>query len=240
MLARDYTYQQKEITREIDGRGRSRNEHEKKSDVIMLYGRPFTRLIEKDGRPLSSSEKDKQEKQLAKETERRRRATEEENSKERREYEKRRAEARRFLNEIPEAYEFKLLGEEAVSGMPAWILQAEPRPGYSPKEARARMFPKIHGRIWIDKAAYQWVKVEAQTIAPISFGLFLARLSEGSWFRFEQRRVNDEVWLPSRIEVGIDGRVGFAKKKLGMEVTYANYQKFQADSKIVSTQAIEQ
>lgn len=237
--ARDYTCQQNEVIRESDSGGRVTSTKSRAYDLLMIYGRPYRRLIQKDGKPLSTSDQQKEEERLQKVMERRRKESEDENSKERRDFEKHQAEERKFLDEIPAAYDFRLLGEEQLSGRPVWVLQAEPKPGYRARDSRARMLASIHGKLWIDKTEYQWVKIQAETTDTISFGLFLARLSRGSSFRFEQRRVNDEVWLPSHAEIGIDGRLALLKKVRGqIEITYANYRKFQTDSKVVATDAL--
>ena len=171
--------------------------------------------------------------------ERRRRETAEANSKERREWEKHRAEQRKFFNEIPEAYRFTIVGEENISGKPAWIIQAEPRPEYNARDARAKMFAKIRAKIWIDKGEYEWVKIEAETTDTISFGFFLARLWKGSTFRLEQRRVNDEVWLPSHLQIGMEGRLALVKTmRADVNVDFSNYKKFQTDSRVLSTEAV--
>jgi hypothetical protein len=236
--AKDYTYQAREVEREMDGKGNVKSSHSRTFDVLPMYGRPYRRLIQKDDQPLTAEEDRKQEEHWKEALEKRRKQAEEEGSKEHRALEKRRAEERRFTREIPEAYNFKLLGEEAISGKPAWVIQAEPKPGYQPKDPRAKMLTKIRGKLWIDKAEYQWVKIEAQTIDTISFGVFLARISPGSFIRFEQRRVNEEVWLPSHIEVGVDARLALLKKlRGGIETTYTNYRKFQTDSRVISTEA---
>ncbi len=232
--AKDYTYQFVESTTEAGSSTRTKG-----YDVLALYGRPYTRLIAKDGKPLSESEQRKQESRLQKEMDKRKREAENPNGSERRDYEKQRAEARRFLNEIPRAFDFRIAGEENVSGKPAWVIQAEPKPGYQPSFSRAGMLSKLHGRIWVDKAEYQWVKLDAETTDTISFGLFLARLARGSTFRFEQRRVNGEVWLPAHVEIAIDGRLALVKRvRAGVDITYSNYRKFQTDSKIVSTATV--
>jgi hypothetical protein len=234
--AKDYTYQQREVFRELDGGGRAKSTTSHVYDVLMVYGRPYNRLIEKDGKPLDPAAQAKQEERLRKVMEKRRKESEDANSKEGRDHEKHRAEQRKFLSELPEAYTFTLAGEETVSGKPACIVGAEPKPGYKPRDPRAKMFTKIHGKLWIDKGEYQWVKLEAETTDTISFGLFLARLWKGSTFRFEQRRVNDEVWLPSHMEIGMEGRLALVKKmRAGVEITYANYKKFQTDSRVLST-----
>lgn len=236
--SRDYTYQQREVFRELDAKGRMKSTNSHVYDVLMVYGRPYNRLIEKDGKPLDASGQAKQEERLQKVMEKRKKETADVNSKERREWEKNRAEQRKFFNEIPEAYQFTMLGEEAISGKPAWVIKADPKPDYKPRDSRAKMFSKIRGKLWIDKGEYEWVKIEAETTDTISFGLFLARLWKGSTFRFEQRRVNDEVWLPSHLQVGMEGRLALVKTmRADLNVDYSNYKKFSTDSRVLSTEA---
>jgi len=81
------------------------------------------------------------------------------------------------------------------------------------------------------------VRLEAETMATISYGLFLARLNPGAKLVFEQMRVNDEVWLPKREFVRGAGRVGLLKKvAMEQELTWSNYRKFHVESKVVSAQ----
>jgi len=236
---KDYAYQARDVIREVDGSGRVKTSRSNTYDVLILYGRPYMRWIEKNGKPLSPSEEAKQEERVRKEMDKRRKEAGDPAGKARRDYEKRRAEEQKFLNEIPEAYNLKLLGEEIVSGQPAWKVAADPKPGYRPRDSRAKMFAKIRGVLWIDKAEHQWVKIEAEVTDTISFGFVLARLSRGTSFRFEQRRVNDEVWLPSHLDIALDARIGLLKRfHAGVEITYSNYKKFQTDSRIVSTESI--
>ena len=94
---------------------------------------------------------------------------------------------------------------------------------------------KIRGKIWIEKAGYQWVHVEGETTGTISFGWFLARLNPGAKLVIEQSRINDEVWLPSRLFMSGSGRIGVLKRiSQDEEITWSNYRKFRVDSKVIS------
>ena len=69
---------------------------------------------------------------------------------------------------------------------------------------------------------------------PISFGLGLVKLASGAVLNFDQIRVNDEVWLPAHISVRADARLVYLRKlREELDISYRDYQKFQADSKIV-------
>jgi len=124
-----------------------------------------------------------------------------------------------------------------VDGHDAWVIAATPKPDYRPKLHDTKPLMKIKGKVWIDKAEYQWVRLEAETTDTISFGLFLARLSPGARLVFEQTRVNDEVWLPKREYTSGSGRLGLVKKiAMEQELTWSNYRKFQVNSKVVASQ----
>ncbi len=125
------------------------------------------------------------------------------------------------------AFNLSLLGTEVVSGKKAWVIAAEPKPGYKPSQDRAKVLTKIRAKIWVDQAEYQWVKVDAEAVEPISFGFGLFRIAQGGKLHFEQMRINDEVWLPSLLSASADARVGYVKKVRGdINVTYRDYRKF--------------
>jgi hypothetical protein len=234
-LAREYTYREHAVTTDYDGGGRPGTTHSLTHDVLILYGRPYRRLIEEDGRALSADKQRKEEERLQKAMDRRRKAADED-GRERREYEKRRSAERKLLEQIPLAYDFRIAGRETIEGRGVFVIDAEPKPGYKPYDMRTGILPKMRGRLWIDATEYQWVKIEARVIDTISFGWVIARLGPGSSLNFEQRRVNDELWLPATARIELNGRFALFKKiRQGVELTYSNYKKFQADSRVVAT-----
>ncbi len=231
--AKDYTFQETSTQRQYDTAGKVKKTESTTHDITILYGRPLPRLVQKNGKPLTPKEKTKEDERVDQELEKRRRASEDENSKERKKYEQRRAEQRKFLDEIPQAFDFTLKGTENFGGHPAWIITAEPKPGFRPHDARAKFLSKMRGKLWIDQKEYQWVRVEAETTDNISFGWFLARLGPGALLRFEQQRVNDEVWLPSRGFIKLDARALWKTLRGEIDIEYRDYRKFRTDSKIV-------
>ena len=231
---KDYTYKQREEDRELDKDGKLKKTESNTTEVLILGGRPYEKLIEKNGKPLSEKDARKEQESMDKELEKRSHISESEKQK----LEKRRLENRKFLNELPQAFTFHLLGTEPVSGKPAWIIDAEPKSGFQPKDTRARILSKMRGRIWVDQGEYQWVRVEAQVLDTISLGLALFRISPGGKVIFEQKRVNDEVWLPAHAIIRADARLGYVRKlHEEVELTFSDYKKFQTDSRIVATDA---
>ena len=93
----------------------------------------------------------------------------------------------------------------------------------------------MRGKIWIDQAEYQWVKVEAQATGTLSYGFGLLRIDPGATVTFEQTRVNDEVWLPARATIRVNGHAALLVPIHDeIEMQFRDYRKFQAESKIVN------
>jgi len=231
--ANDYSYVQHTEQRELDEQGRVRKVESRTFDVIVIDGEPYQKLIARNGKPLGEAEARKEQEKLDRELARRRNEDPARRSRRRSEEEKRRMEGREFAREIPEAFRFRLAGEERLEGRPVWIIDAEPKPGYRGKAKRADLLSKFRGRLWIDQQDYQWVRVEAETIAPVRFGWVLARLDPGAKMVFEQRRVHDEVWLPSRAHIQLSARLALVRKLRGeVEVLWRDYRKFRTDSRI--------
>ncbi len=234
---KDYTWIAHESERNLDSSGAVKSEKTEAWETLVLYGLPHRRMLERDGKPLAPDEQLKEQAKLDKLTAKLQNETSEQRQRRVTEYETRRQKDRDFLREVTDLYDFHLEGEQQVDGHAAWVISATPKPGYQPKRRDAKPLLKIRGKIWIDKAEYQWVRLEAETTDTISYGLFIARLNPGAKLVFEQTRVNDEVWLPKRESVSGSGRLGLVKKiALEQELIWSNYRKFQVESKVVATQ----
>lgn len=202
-------------------------------EVLMLAGRPYYRVVARDGKPLAEKDARKEQEKLDKEAAKRQKESEKDRAK----WAKEREEERRFFREIPDAYTFTLLGTEQVGGHTAWRIHAEPREEFEPKEDRAKILKKIRGDVWVSQAEYQWVKAEFDVIDTISWGWFVLRIPPGARIAFEQARVNDEVWVPLAIHIRADAKLGLLKTfRMGVDVAYRDYRKFQTESKIIGVE----
>jgi hypothetical protein len=227
---KNYTYQERTEIREYNGSGKLSKTDVVTNEILILEGQPYEKLIARNDKPLSEKDAAKEQKKLDKEVEKRRNQSKSEKAR----LEKERLEDQKYMREFTEAFDFRVIGEEPVSGKPAWIISVTPKPGYRPRSSDAKVFTKLRGKVWIDKGEYHWVKAEGEAIDTLSFGFFLFRVAPGAKVSFDQVRVNEEVWLPSRISVRAEARVALLKKmRAEIDITYREYRKFQADSKIV-------
>ena len=235
-LARQYTFLERVEAQQFDARGNVKSSSLKTYDVTVLEGSPYRRLVERDDRPLSPVEERREQESLRSSIEKRRKETEPERAKRLAEYEKERAKYRKAIREIPDAFQFRLRGEEPVDGRPAYVIDATPLPGYQPKDRYARLFRQLRGSLWIDKADFHWRRADAELIDTFSLGWILVRIARGAHVTIDLTRVNGEVWLPQRIGFSASARIGlFKTMNVRQVMTYRSYKKFQTDSRILST-----
>lgn len=231
---RDYTYIEREVQNNLDGKGNKKSTEIKTYEILEIYGEQVQRLIEKNDKLLDSKEAAKEEEKIQKIIDKRKKESEEERKKREEKEVKEREEGRKFEREVADAYDFKLVGTELIGGREAWVIDGEPRPGFEPHMKEAKFLPKFHGRVWIDKDDLQLSKMEVETVDTVSIGFVLARIHKGTRVTLEQTRVNDEVWLPKRVIYKFNARVALLKGyNVDGEQTYRDYKKFRTSAKII-------
>jgi len=234
-LAKNYTYKEHVEERKLDSNGAVKNVESKTFDVTFVYGEEYERLIARDGQQLPPKEAAKEQKKLDEAVEKRANESEKERNKRLEKQHKRDEEVRKMRAEVVRAFDFALEGEEAIEGVTCWRIRAEPKTGYEPELGKAKFLAKLRGVIWISKSDYGWVRTEVETIDDASFGLFLLKLKEGAQMEFEQRRVNDEVWLMDALRLRFDAKVGLIKGlRREVEVAWSDFRKFTAESRILA------
>lgn len=231
---KDYTWMARATERHFDSAGKVKSTEGSAWETVILDGEPYRRMLERDGHALAPAEQKKEEEKLDKAAAKMARETPEEKQRRLADFETRRRKEREFLREIPDAYDLRIEGDAQVDGHHVWVIAGTPKAGYHARDRDAKALLKIRGKIWVDQSNYQWVRVEAETMETIAFGLFLARLNPGATLVFEQTPAADDLWVPKRLYMKGAGRVGLIKKiSMDEEITWRNYRKFQVDSKIV-------
>ena len=89
---------------------------------------------------------------------------------------------------------------------------------------------RVHA--WISEDDHELVKLEAEAIDDLSFGLgVLAKLHKGARLSFLRRKVNGEVWLPAVVNYSGNARVGllFMLRRSGTS-EFSGYRKYTVDT----------
>jgi hypothetical protein len=216
--ARDhYTYIERDEDRRLDSLGQVKSETVDVTRTILVNGAHFEQLMQHNGQHPTAKEQKKSDEDLDKlkhetPTEQTARLHKDQ-------------ENRSFLRDILEAFDFHVIGEEAVGGRPAYVLQATPHAGYRAHGKFGKMFSKVEGKLWVDKQDFGWIKVDGEVTQSFSMGIFVARVLRGSHIILEQTCVGDAVWVPKRLEMRASAKILFLKSlDIARILTYSDYR----------------
>ena len=211
-----YTYTERDENRRLDAHGQVKSADVDVSRMILVNGERFEQLVEHNGQPPSAEEQRKRDAELEK--------LKHETPEERAVRLRKDQENKSFLEEVLQAFDFRLVGEEIAEGRSAYVLQATSHPSYRAHGKDGKMFSKVEGKLLVDKHDFGWIKVDGQVTQSFSMGLFVARVQRGSHIFLEQTLVGDGAWVPKRLEVRASAKILFLKS-LDIEriLTYSDY-----------------
>jgi len=233
-IARSYTCQLRQVVKHLGKHGEVKSTEIKTFDVNFYYGQEYSRLVALDDKSLSDKEQKKEDEKLEKFLARYRNESEADREKRLEKERKEREDGRAFVRDVVNAYDFRLVGEEKVDGVDAYVIEGTPTPDFQPTQKHADILKKIKGRIWVEKKEYNWVKVAAEATDTISFGMFLFRIHPGSHFMLEKTLVNNEVWLLRRLDINGGARIALLKNEnIEQEDVTSSFKKFVTTVKIL-------
>jgi hypothetical protein len=193
--------------------------------VLIIDGSPYNVVQAINGQPVSLDEKAAEERKLRKEIERRQKESERERERRVAKYDKEQNRDHRMLQEMVDAFEFKIAGEAQIDGHQCWVMDAEPKPGFEPSDHEGHVLKGMKGKLWIDKASNQWVKVRAEVVKPVTFFGFLAKVGPGTAFDLQQEPIADGVWLPKAFNIRVRASaLGFVNENSEHSETYLDYE----------------
>ena len=237
-LQSSYIYTETRREQKLDGRGRVTQESVK---VYESYpGLPgqerWERLISEDGRPRPAAEleKDMRDRQRKAEDLARQLVEQPEKTqaKQQREYNEQRRELDSILDDVMVVYNIRMERREAVDGHDTIVISLTPRPNSKPRTREGKQMRSFNVRAWISESDRELVRLDAEAIDTLNMGFgLLARLHKGSKLSFIRTKVNDEVWLPSRVSYTGSARVGLVAvlRRSGVS-EFSGYRKFSVDT----------
>ncbi len=193
---------------------------------LMIFSSPYQRLVAVNGKPLSREQQAKEQRKLNATIVQRRNESERARAERIAKYEKDRNRDHLLMEQLTKAFDFALVGEQELESYKVYVLKATPRADYQPPNMEAEALRGMQGKLWIDKKTFQWVKVEAQVIRPVSIEGFLAEVEPGTRFELEKMPVDDGIWLPKHYAMKSNARVlFFFSHKSQEEESYYGYRK---------------
>lgn len=237
-LREHYTCRLTEVERKLDGDGRVKSSETKTFEVTPIGDRSVERLLSVNGKELTASEQEKEDKRIQKEVEEI--IKQQEKNKQKKEQRQARAEKGKdkddddiTILDFLRISEITSVRREMFRGHEVIAFDFEPRKAFKGKNRSEELINKLAGTMWVDEAAQQIARLEARLTDSFKIGGgMLASIGSSTAFAFEQEKVDGELWLPSFGEANISARVMLlAKFNRSMERRYSDYKKYQIESK---------
>jgi hypothetical protein len=243
----NYTYTEKLTERKINDKGEVTEEIIKVFEVYPVPGREDVRkLISENGVPLPADKAAKEDKRVIEEMEKAER--ERTKAAEKRERDRAKGKPEKPENDDPGIGDFLHSAElvsprrERLRDRDTIVFDFRPRAGYKPKGDIENIVSKLTGVVWIDPVDKQVMRLEARLVESYKMGGgLLASIRPGTAFTFEQKRMDDGVWLPVYTQANISAKI-LLFKGLNLNVTqeFSNYQRFNGDVKDYKLSAPEE
>lgn len=213
-----FTFTQRDIERHLDFQRRVKSAEVDVSRMVLVNGEPVTQITSHNGGPPTAAEQRRNRELL-----RKRQA---ESPAERTARLRSERDGLAFINEVAQAFRFRIAGKEQINGRYAYRLEATPRPGYHAHSKYGSMFGKVRGTLWVDEQDFGWVKVEATLVDSFFMGFLVARVQPGTRIiLFDQTPVEGGLWMPARVEITAAAKVFFLMNYNSEEiVTYSDYR----------------
>ncbi|WP_353063359.1 hypothetical protein RBB77_19035 [Tunturibacter psychrotolerans] len=236
-IEKDYLYRSTWTLKELDGHGAVKKTETEEYDVFWVEGVPVHRLMKKNGKDLSADDQKKEneriDKEILKVKEKRRKA--DEKGKETGPH----GEEEVTVSRLLELGRFTNARRVQWNGRDTIAVDFAGDPNAKTKTRFEEVIRDMVGTAWVDEQDQTLVKAQGHFLNSFKIGGGLvANIQKGTSFSMEQRKVNNEVWLPAMVEGQGEARtLLFFNLHGSVHGVESDYRKFKATSTIVPVES---
>jgi hypothetical protein len=229
-IQKDYLYHEVVTEQESDGKKKTET---REFDVFWLNGVQVHKLTRKDGRDLTVDEQKKEseriDKEVAKAKERKSRANAQGQETDSHGHEEITVSRFLALGSFTNPRRVQLEGRDTI------VIDYTGDPKAKTRNRSEDFIRNLAGTIWVDEQDRSITRLEGHFVNSFKIGAGLViNIKKDTNFLFQQRKVNNEVWLPANIEGRGAARVMlFVSFNGSIHVTDSDYRKFKTTSTIL-------
>jgi hypothetical protein len=233
MVEKDYIYRQTTRFEELDGHGKVKKVVSKEFDIFWLDGVNVRRLVKKDGKDLSADEQKKESERIDKEVAkgRKRREKGDANGKETDSNGHEEVTVARIL----ELGRFTNERRIVMDGRDTIVVDYTGDPKAKTHNAAENAIKDVAGTVWVDEQDKSVAKLEGRMMDNFKVGGgLLLNVHKDARFSLQNRKINQEAWLPSTFEAHGQARyLLFDSLNGNVEARASDYRKFKATSTLL-------
>ncbi len=193
-----YTYSSTRTIQDIDPNGQVKKTETQEHEAFFVNGHAIERMVKKDGQPLSEHDQQKETVRVTKLVEKAQKTPPGQP-----------LEGQAIsVGRVLEIMDVRNPRREIYRGRPAIVFDFVGRKDAKTHGLAEDVSKKLQGTVWIDEADRQVAHLEVtfKDDFRVAGGL-LASIQKGSNFRFDQAKVNNEIWLPTGGEGSMQAKV---------------------------------
>ncbi|HLH37418.1 MAG TPA: hypothetical protein VKX41_22310 [Alloacidobacterium sp.] len=220
-IRENYTYHETVITHELDKKGNIKKDESEEHYVFFVNGHEIERKVKKNGKDLSKDDQKKEQERVEKEVEKASKTPPGQSM------DKDEVSVSRLL----EIMRVSNPRREQMDGrsMIAFDFTGDPRAKTHGMAENASK--KLSGTICVDESDRQVRRMIARFDGNFHLGFGLLSVGKGSTFTFDQKLVNNELWLPTDAQIHIIAHaIGILGWRGDIAITDNDYKKFHADA----------
>ena len=208
------------IEQKLNKEGQVEETTERLSEPVLIQGKVYSRLVAKNGKPLSPEDQKKEAERekkfreaIAKPKKADRKADDDDDDIE-------------LNQELVSRYHFTVIKRESIGERPAYMLTFLPKTGVKlPEKKRMdRLLNRLEGRVWVDSENYSLLKVDMHLTEATNLmgGLGSVRSLD---FLIEMTQVAPDVLQPKEVVTAFEGRQLFKSMRVKQRGYFSDYRK---------------
>ena len=217
----NYTYHEVVITHELDKNGNVKKNESEENNVFFVNGHEIQRKVKKNGKELSADEQKKEQEHVEKDVEKASKTPPGQS------LDKNEVSVTRLLQIMKVSNPRR----EPMDGRTMIAFDFVGDPHAKTHGMAEDASKKLSGTLWVDENDHQVRRMIARFDDNFHLGFGLFSVGKGSTFTFDQKLVNNELWLPTGAQIHIIAHaIGIIGWRGDIAVTDNDYQKFHADA----------
>jgi len=230
---RQYIYRSLDTAQMLNSHGAVKKTSTEERENFWINGVYINRLLARDGKPISGDELKKQNERIDKRIADAR-GHDEKNAADEPPQKKRDSDEVTFARFL-ELGAFSMPRRVQLNGRDTIAVDYAGDPKAKTSNRLEGAIHDLAGTVWVDEKDHALVRVEGRFLADFKLGGgLLANVHKGTSFQADWTKVNDEVWLPARIDAQGSARVLlFINFNGAIHATDSDYRKFRANSTIL-------
>ena len=218
----NYTFHESDLVQELNRNGSVKKTETEEYEIFYVNTHEVRRMIRKDGKPLDAGEEKKEQERVTKYVEKAQQTPPGQAPN---------GEVVLSVSRILAMAQVSAPRRETLDGRGAIAFDFTGDPHARAHNLAEEAARRTSGTVWVDEKDRQVRRLVAHLTDNVHGGFGLVSLGKGSNLTFDQKLVNNELWLPTGATVYLVAHaIGVFGVRANVQITDDDYRKFHADA----------